>query len=76
MKETKIEKLKRYQSEGRGDWWFYPLWKKILYVITFPFIMLWLGLCWCIMKVGRGLFILGDWMSFWMWNDGNWMENV
>ena len=70
------ETVKRYVEEGRGEWWFYPLWKKILYVILFPFIMLWLGICWCVMKIGRGLFQLGDLMSGFSWNEGNWMEDV
>lgn len=72
----RLETVKRYVEEGRGVWWFYPLWKKILYVILFPFVMLWLGVCWCVMKIGRGLFQLGDLMSCFRWNGGNWMEDV
>ena len=72
----RLETVKRYVEEGRGVWWFYPLWKKILYVILFPFVMLWLGVCWCVMKIGRGLFQLGDLMSGFRWNGGNWMEDV
>lgn len=72
----RLETVKRYVEEGRGEWWFYPLWKKILCVILFPFVMLWLGVCWCVMKIGRGLFQLGDLMSGFRWNEGNWMEDV
>ncbi len=72
----RLETVKRYVEEGRGEWWFYPLWKKILYIILFPFVMLWLGICWCVMKIGRGLFQLGDLMSGFRWNGGNWMEDV
>lgn len=75
-KETEIEKLQRYQNEGRGDWWFYPLWKKILYVILFPFIMAWIWFCWCLMKLGRGIFQLGDLLCGNRWNGGNWLEDV
>jgi hypothetical protein len=74
--KANIEKLERYQREGRGDWWFYPLWKQILYIIIFPFVMLWYGLTWVIMIIGRGLFQLGDLMSGKRWNGGNWMEDV
>lgn len=71
-----IEKLKQYQSEGRGDWWFYPLWKKIVYAILFPFIILWLGICWCIMKFGRGIYMFGDMLSGWSWNHKDWTEEI
>lgn len=73
--ETKLEKIQRYYDEGRGDWWFYPLWKKIIYIIGFPFVLGWFGLCWLIMKLGHGLYVLGDWMSGWRW-DGDWLQEV
>lgn len=76
MKETKQERTQRYMDEGRGDWWFYPLWKKILYILIFPFIILWVSICLCIMKVGRGLYQLGDLLSGWRWNQGDWSEDV
>lgn len=76
MKETKINKIKRYDKEGRGDWWFMPLWKKILYVVLIPLFFLWVGLAWCIMKIGRGLYQFGDFITGYRWNQGNWMEDV
>ena len=72
----KLQKLLKYQKEGRGEWRFYPLWKKILYVILTPFIMLWLGIGWCIMKAGRGIYMFGDMITGWRWNEGNWTEDV
>ena len=75
-KETKEEKIKRYMTEGRGDWWYWSWWKQVLYLIAFPFIMLWVYLCWLIMKLGRGIFTLGDWMCGWRWNGGDWSEDV
>lgn len=74
--EKELEKVKKYHAEGRGEWWFYPWYKKILYIIIAPFIMLWFGICWCIMKLGRGIFVFGDWLSGWRWNEGNWLEDV
>ena len=71
-----LEKLEQYQREGRGDWWFYPLWKKALYIVMFPFIMGWIVLCWLIMKLGHMIFVFGDFLSGWKWNEGNWMEDV
>ncbi len=75
-KQKEIEKLQRYHRENRGEWWFYPFWKKVLYVIMSPFIMLWLAFCWCIMKIGAYLFIFGDMLSGFRWNGGNWSEDV
>lgn len=50
--------------------------KKILKAILTPFIVLWLGISWCIMKVGRGIYVFGDLISGWRWNGGDWMEDV
>jgi len=72
----KIEKIKQYSKEERGEWWFYPLWKKILYLIVFPFIMLWCGFCWTIMKIGRIIYQFGDLLSGNKWNNGNWLEEI
>lgn len=74
--EKQLEKIKKYQLEGRGDWWFYPLWKKILYVVLMPFIMVWVGICWLLMKFGRGIYMLGDFLTGNGWNGGNWTEDV
>lgn len=75
-KETKMERLERYHREGRGDWWFAPLWKQILWVFMLPFVYLWFGLCWCIMMLGRGIYMFGDFASGWRWNGGDWSEDV
>ena len=75
-KETKEERIKRYMAEGRGDWWYWSWWKQILYVILFPLIMSWMAITWCIMKLGRGIFMLGDLISGQRWNGGNWSEDV
>lgn len=75
-RETKIERLARYQEEGRGHWWFYPWWKKILYCLLMPILCLWFFFCWCLMKLGRGIFVLGDLLSGFEWNSGNWLEDV
>jgi len=75
-KESKYERIQRYHQEGRGDWWFYPLWKKILYCITFPFIISWMCLCWLIMKVGHYIYAFGDLLSGYRWNGGDWCEDV
>ena len=71
----KKETIERYIKEGRGDWWFRPLWQKIICVILTPFIMLWFGFCWCIMKLGRGFYQLGDLLSGWKW-DGDWLQEL
>lgn len=76
MRKSKIERLQKYYAEGRGDWWFYPLWKQILYCIAFPFIMIWMCICWCIMQIGKWIFRFGDLLSGWRWNEGNWLEDV
>lgn len=70
-----IVKIQRYQNEGRGDWWFMPLWKKIIYVIGFPLVVIWLSLCYCIMKIGRGIYQFGDLLSGWRW-DGDWLQEL
>ena len=75
-RKTNLEKIQRYYNEGRGDWWFYPFWKKILYVIAVPFVYLWLFVCFLIMKLGRGIYQFGDLISGWRWNGGDWMEEV
>lgn len=72
----KLETVKKYDKERRGDWWFMPLWKKILYVIIFPFVLIWLSITWCIMKLGRGIYQLGDLLSGFRWNHKNWLEDV
>jgi hypothetical protein len=36
----------------------------------------WLALSWCVMKVGRGIYMAGDWMSGWSWNHRDWSEDV
>ena len=69
-------KLEQYYREGRGEWWFYPLWLKILYCIALPFKLFWCYLWWCVMKFARGLYMLGDLMCGLHWNEGNWMEEV
>ena len=70
------EKVEQYMREGRGTWWFLPLWKKILWLLLAPFVFLWLGLTWVIMKIGRGLYQFGDLISGWTWNGGDWLEDV
>lgn len=72
----KKEKIEKYYKEGRGDWWFYPLWKKIAYIVAFPFIMAWMAVCWVIMCVGKYIYMSGDALSGFRWNEGNWMEEV
>ena len=71
----KIERIKRYDKERRGSWWFMPLLKKIICIIIFPFVIGWLGLCWCIMKIGRGIYQFGDLLSGWKW-DGDWLQEL
>lgn len=73
--EKKKKKIERYVSEGRGDWWFYPWWQKVAYVILFPFIMVWMGFCWLVMKLGHGIYVFGDRLSGRRW-DGDWLQEV
>ena len=73
--EKKKEQVRKYIEEGRGEWWFYPWWKKIIFVIAFPFISTWLGICWCIMKLGHGIYVFGDWLSGRKW-DGDWLQEL
>ena len=75
-KEGKIERIKRYQTENRPDWYFYPWWKKILYFILMPILFIWVGLAWCIMKIGKWLYLFGNFMTGYGWNGGNWTEDV
>ena len=75
-RETKIERLARYQEEGRGHWWFYPWWVRILYCFVMPILCLWFFFCWVLMKFGRGIYMFGDLLSGFEWNSGNWLENV
>ena len=53
-----------------------PWWKKILWYVLAPFVVSWFALAWCVMKVGRGIYMAGDWMSGWGWNHGDWSEDV
>jgi len=54
----------------------YPWWKKIMWYALFPFIITWIFLSWCVMKIGRGMYQFGDFMSGYRWNDGDWSEEV
>ena len=74
--KKRFEKVQRYYDEGRGDWWFMPWWKKILYVILMPLFFIWVGFSWCVMKIGRGIYQFGDFMSGYRWNGGDWSEEV
>lgn len=53
-----------------------PWWKKILWYVLSPFIMTWIFLSWCVMKIGRGVYQFGDFMSGYRWNGGDWSEDV
>ena len=53
-----------------------PFYKKAIFYIALPFYCLWLGFCWCIMKLGHGLYIGGDWLSGWSLDGHNWTEEL
>ncbi len=48
------------------------LWQKIL----FPFVFCWLGLCWCIMKVGRFIYWFGNKLSGDRLDPYNWTQEI
>lgn len=52
------------------------LWKRIIKKVLFPFIFCWFGVCWCIMKLGRGIYWFGNKLSGDRIDPYNWTEEV
>lgn len=50
--------------------------RKIIYYVIFPIICLWLGLCWCIMKLGRGIYWFGNKLSGDRLDPYNWTQEI
>ena len=50
--------------------------RKIIYYAIFPIICLWLGLCWCIMKLGRGIYWFGNKLSGDRLDPYNWTQEI
>ena len=53
-----------------------PFLKKVIFYTALPFFYLWYGFCWCVMKLGHGLYVAGDWLSGWYWDGHNWTEEL
>ena len=52
------------------------IWKRIIKQVLFPFIFCWFGACWCIMKLGRGIYWFGNKLSGDRFDPYNWTEEV
>ena len=50
--------------------------RKIIYYVIFPIIFLWLGLCWCIMKLGKGIYWFGNKLSGDRLDSYNWTQEI
>lgn len=50
--------------------------RKIIYYVIFPIVYEWLGLCWCIMKLGRGIYWLGNKLSGDRLDPYNWTQEI
>lgn len=50
--------------------------KKTLTLILIPFILLWLITCWCIMKVGRGIYWFGNMLSGFRLDPYQWSNEI
>ena len=50
--------------------------RKIIYYGIFPIVYGWLGLCWCIMKLGRGIYWLGNKLSGDRLDPYNWTQEI
>ena len=45
-------------------------------MVLYPFFVCWLTSCGLIMKLGHGLYLLGDWMSGWHLDGSKWREKL
>ena len=50
--------------------------RKLVIGILFPFVITWFAICWCIMKLGHGLYVMGDWMSGYRLDGYTWSEKI
>ena len=50
--------------------------RKVVVGICLPFVVTWLGICWCIMKLGHGLYVMGDWMSGYKLDGYSWTMEI
>lgn len=57
---TKIQKIIRYSA----------------YYILLPFFYTWFGICWLIMKTGRGLYWFGNMLSGFRLDPYNWTQEI
>lgn len=53
-----------------------PLWKRIIKKVLFPIIFCYIGICWCIMKLGRGIYWFGNMLSAFRLDPYNWTEEI
>ena len=52
------------------------LWKRIVEKVLFSLVFSWLGLCWCIMKLGRGIYWFGNKLSGDRLDTYNWTQEI
>jgi hypothetical protein len=50
--------------------------KSYIAKVLFPFIFCWFGACWCIMKLGRGIYWFGNKLSGDRLDPYNWTQEV
>ncbi len=50
--------------------------RMVIFVILYPFVFIWIGFCWFIMKLGHGLYVTGDWLSGHRLDGYNWTEEL
>ena len=48
----------------------------IVYYTLSPFVYIWLFFCWCIMKVGRGIYWTGNMLSGFRIDPYNWTQEI
>ena len=47
-----------------------------VYYTLFPFVYAWFGLCWLIMKMGRGIYWFGNMLSGFRLDQYNWTQEI
>ncbi len=50
--------------------------RKIIYYVLLPIVYGWIGFCWCIMKLGRGIYWLGNKLSGDRLDPYNWTQEI
>ena len=50
--------------------------RRIIVRILYPFLYAWLFICWCIMKIGRGIYWFGNMLSGFKLDPWRWTQEI